>query len=86
MTNGHGYSAKVALKLQLSGTEYDLSHVEHEAVIVRSPCQPTAAQDAVLVIQVGETIDHYDVLLPQGLSATGLPTPFVRRSCKTAAV
>lgn len=80
MSNGNGYSAKVALTLQLGGTDYDLSHVEHEAVIVRSPCQPTAAQDAVLVIQVGETIDHYDVFLPQGLSATGLPTPYRPRS------
>jgi len=53
---------------------------------VQSPCQSTAAQDAVLVIQVGETIDHYDLFLPQGLSATGLPTPSVRHSCSAAAV
>jgi hypothetical protein len=68
MTFRNGYSAKVALTLQVGGRDLPLSHVGPNEVSVRELCDELPPSDAQLIIQVDDSSDVTKVYLPQGVS------------------
>ena len=54
----NGYSSKVALTLRIDGTELALSQVGSRQFVVRDKCEPRAAGDAEIVIEVNDSAER----------------------------
>jgi hypothetical protein len=67
----YAHSAEVSLRLIVGAREFALSHVESDCVVVGEECEPIAAQEAVLSIQVDDYSSQQPIRMLNDIQGNG---------------
>jgi len=65
------YSTKVALTLVVNGLQLAVSHVGNSGLMVSDPCEPIAASNARLLVDIDDSRKVHNIFLPNGLPGPG---------------